>query len=174
MWNVSIRPYKRCKGRKYRVIEKLYRSKIIKKRSIISNHILTEKNKVRFLTQLFRWFRKDNRHYRLNYFLVKKYIISNNDQINLSTKIQKAGWKKLLQKLNLRIKDYKELKRRSYTLNFTFFFLKIEDKKNKDITLDIRSMHFDNFYIFITLSGFYIEELYYIIDTLNNKENINI
>jgi hypothetical protein len=87
-------------------------------------------------------------------------------------KIQKAGWKKLLLKLNYYLKDYKELKRRSYSLNFKFFFLNIKDKKNKEITLDIAAKNFDIFNIFITTNSFYIEDFYDIINILNKKMSI--
>jgi len=166
-----LKPYSSCKGRKFKKekLKKLIRPLCCKKKSIIYNYNIIEKNKIRFITQLFRWFRKDSRHYKINYFFKNKYIISNCDFIDLSVKIQKAGWKKLLFKLDYYLKDYKELKRRSYTLNFRFFFINIEDKKNKEITLDIKAQNFDIFNIFITTNSFYIEELYYIINLLNSK-----
>jgi hypothetical protein len=168
---MKLKPYIICKGRKFKKekLKKLIRPISNQKRSIISNYNLSEKSKIKFITQLFRWVRKDVRHYRINYFLKKKYIISNCDIINFSVKIQKAGWKKLLLKLNYLLKDYKELKRRSYTLNFKFFFINIEDNKNKEITIDIRSTFFDSFNIFMTTNSFYIEDFYYIINVLNNK-----
>jgi len=88
-----LKIYKFCKGRKYRreKLKKLIKPISCRKKSIISNYNLLEKNKIKFLTQLFRWFDKDSNYYRLNYFLKKKYIISNCDFINLSMKIQKAG-----------------------------------------------------------------------------------
>lgn len=149
--------------------EKLIRPICCKKKSIISNHSLLEKNKIRFITQIFRWFRKDSYYYILSYFLKKKYIISNCDFIDLNIKIQKAGWKKLLLKLNYCMKDYKKLKKRSYSLNFRFFFTNIEDKKNKEITLDIKSSNLDIFNIFITTNAFYFDEFYNIINTLNSR-----
>jgi hypothetical protein len=63
------------------------------------------------------------------------------------------------------------LKRRSYTLNFRFFFLinNLNEKK-KEITLDINAQTFDTFFIFITtINTFYIEDFYYIINKLNRK-----
>jgi len=168
--------YKPCKGRKFlrEKLKKLIRCKATLKKSIICNNSLLEKNKIRFITQIFRWFRKDNRQYKLNYFIKNIYKISNNDLIFLSVKIQKAGWKKLLSKLNFYLKDYKSLKRRSYCLNFTFFFINIEDNINKEITLDITAKKLDDFNIFITTNSYYIEEFYNIINTLNNNININI
>jgi hypothetical protein len=74
-----------------------------------------------------------------------------------------------LLKLNYSLKDYKKLKRRSYSLNFVFFFINLNDKKNKDITLDINTNKFDNFNIFITTNAYYIEEFYNIIDTYYNN-----
>jgi len=84
--------------------------------------IYWKKNKIRFITQLFRWFKKDSRYYKINYFFKNKYVISNLDFLNLCVKIQKSGLRKLLLKLNYTLKDYKKLKRRSYSLNFFFFY----------------------------------------------------
>jgi hypothetical protein len=42
-----------CKGRKYHR-DKLRKSISCQKKSIISNDVLSEKNKIRFITQLFR------------------------------------------------------------------------------------------------------------------------
>lgn len=166
-----LKPYIVCKGRKFKKekLKKLIKPISCEKKSIISNYNLVEKDKIRFITQLFCWFRKDSRHYKLNYFFKNKFIISNCDFIDLSVKIQKAGWKKLLFKLNYFLKDYKELKRRSYTLNFKFFFINIEDIKHKEITLDIEAKNFDIFNIFITTNSFYLEEIYYIINSLSSK-----
>jgi len=168
-----LKPYYICKGRKFKKekLKKLIRPISCKKKSVISNYNINDKDKIRFITQIFRWFKKDSRHYKLNYFFKNKYIISNCDYIDLSVKIQKAGWKKLLFKLNYFLKDYKELKRRSYTLNFRFFFLinNLNEKK-KEITLDINAETFDTFFIFITtINTFYIEDFYYIINKLNRK-----
>jgi hypothetical protein len=168
---MKIIPYGACKGKRRKFKNDKFKKPIsCNKKSIISNYNLNEKNKIRFLTQLFRWFNKDSRHYKLNYFLKKKSIISNLDIIDLSVKIQKAGWKKLLLKLNYCLKDYKELKRRSYSLTFTFFFININDIKNKEITVDIESNIYDNFNIFITTNAFFLKEFYNIINTFNRKQ----
>lgn len=168
-----LKSYNRCKGRKFKreKLKKLIKPISCKKNSIIFNYMLSEKNKVRFLTQFFRWFSKDYRYYKINYFFKKKYIISNCDFLSLSIKIQKAGWKKLLLKLNYYLNDYKILKRRSYSLNLKFFFLNIEDSKNKEITLDIKAKKFDIFNIFITTNGYYIDDFYNIINALNKRKN---
>jgi hypothetical protein len=170
-----LKPYPRCKGRKFfrKKLKKLKKPISCKKNSIISNYNLNEKNKLRFITQLFRWFKKDCRHYKLNYFLKNNYNISNCDLIYLGVKIQKAGWKKLSLKLNYKLKDYQKLKRRSYSLFFIFFFNNINDKKNKEITIDILSNKFDKFKIFVTINGFFLKEFYNIINTLN-KQNYEI
>jgi len=169
-----MKPYPYCKGRKFKKdkLKKLIKPISCMKNSIISNNDLIEKNKLKFITQLFRWFRKDSRHYKISCFFRKKYIISNCDIIDLSVKIQKAGWKKLLLKLNYYLKDYKELKRRSYSLSFRFFFLKIENKREKEITIDINSIKYDKYNIFITVNGFFIEEFYNIINVLGKKNYI--
>jgi len=102
-------------------------------------------------------------------FKKKKYIISNFDFIYLSVKIQKAGWKNLLLNLKYHLKGYKKLKRKSYSLNFQFLFLNIENNLNKEITVDIKKKKYDIFNIFITLSSFYAEEFYNIINIYNKK-----
>ena len=166
---MKLQPYPRCKGRKFK--RKKLKKKLIscEKKSIISNHILDEKNKIKFINNLFRWLKKDSRYYKLNYFLKKKYIISNYDLIYLSVKIQKAGLKKLLLNLKYHLKDYKKLKKRSYSLNFVFFFLNIEDNKNKEVTVDINAKKYDIFNIFITLNSFYVEDFYDVINIYNKN-----
>jgi hypothetical protein len=64
------------------------------------------------------------------------------------------------------MKDYKKLKRRSYSLNFKFLFINISDKISKEITLDIRGIGFDAFDIFITTNATFFDDFYNIINTL--------
>lgn len=163
-----LKPYTICKGRKIKR-EKLNKPISCKKFSNIFNYNLNEKDKIRFIMQLFRWFKKDHRHYKLNYFIKNNNYISNCDLINLVVKIQKAGWKKLLLKLNYKLQDYNLLKRRSYSLIFVFFFININNNKTKDITIDIQSYKYDQFKIFITLNGFFLKEFYNIINILNKQ-----
>ena len=168
---MKLRPYPICKGRKFKKkkLRKLIKNISCYKKSIINNYNLLEKNKIRFIQQFFRWFKKDSQYYRVSFFLKKKYIISNLDIINISVKIQKAGWKKLLLKLDYCMKDYKTLKRRSYSLNFKFFFININDNISKEITLDIKGLGFDAFDIFITTNSSFFDEFYNIINTLNSN-----
>ena len=51
-----LKPYPPCKGRKFKrkKLKKLVRPIICKKKSIIENYSLTEKNKIKFITQFFR------------------------------------------------------------------------------------------------------------------------
>jgi len=67
------------------------------------------------------------------------------------------------------MKDYKKLKRRSYSLNFKFFFINVNDSINKEITLDIRGLGFDVFDIFIITNSLFFDDFYNIINTLNSK-----
>ena len=67
------------------------------------------------------------------------------------------------------MKDYKTLKRRSYSLNFKFFFININDNISKEITLDIKGLGFDAFDIFITTNSSFLDEFYNIINTLNSN-----
>lgn len=165
---------KSCRGRKFKnkKLKKLKKPISFLKNSIICNECLTDKNKIRFLTQIFRWYKKSNTHYKVDFFLKKKLYISNLDWIKLSVKIQKAGLKKLLLKLNYHLKDYKTLKRRIYSLNLSFFFVNIQNKKvniikknneDKNITLDVYVNKFDIINIFITTNAYYFEDFYYIL-----------
>lgn len=163
-----LKAYTICKGRKVKR-EKLTKPISCKKFSNIQNYNLNEKDKMRFITQLFRWFKKDSRHYKLSYFLKNNNYISNCDSLNLVVKIQKAGWKKLLLKLNYKLKDYDLLKRRSYSLVFIFFFNNVKDNKTKEITIDIQSDKYDKFQIFITTNGLFLKEFYNIINVLNKQ-----
>jgi len=164
---------KSCVGRKfYRPkLDKLKKPISCKKKSIICNNALSEKNKIRFLTQLFRWFRKDSKYYKIKCNLKNKFIITDLDIINLSVKIQKAGFKNLLKKLNYCLIDYKTLKRRSYSLYFQFFFIDLKNIGDKQITLDIIGKKFDKYNIFITANGYYLKEFYNIINVLNKRDN---
>jgi hypothetical protein len=107
----------------------------------------------------------------MKYFIKKKSIISNLDTIDLCVKVQKAGFKNLLLKLNYYLSDYKTLKRRSYSLYFRFLFINVDNIKNKEITLDIRGQHFDKYNIFITTDGYYLEDFYFILNALNKRDN---
>ena len=53
---MPLQLYKRCKGRKFKrdKLKKLIKPISCKKNSIICNSCLTEKNKIKFITQLFR------------------------------------------------------------------------------------------------------------------------
>lgn len=162
-------PYKPCKGR-IKEIEKLKKPLCILKNSKICNSSLLEKNKIKFLNQLFKWYKKDFEFYKVDYFLKDIKNISDCDILYLSVKIQKAGWKKLLLNLNYHLTDYKKLKRRSYSLNFIFFFINIKDNLNKDTTVDIQANNFDKFNIFITTNSLYSEDFYNIINIWEKKK----
>lgn len=167
---IGINP---SRGRKFyrKKLDKLTKSISSEKKSIICNSLLTEKNKIRFLTQLFRWFNKDFKYYKIKCFFTKKEIISELDEIHLSVKIQKAGFNNLLLKLNYYLRDYKMLKRRSYSLFFKILFLNLNETKNKEITLDIIGNKYDRFNIFITTNGYYLKEFYNIVNVLNKRDN---
>lgn len=170
---MQLTPYPSCIGSKVKRKKLRLKAKrpiSCKKFSIIADNFVSQKNKIKFIEQLFIWFNKDSKNYKVNYFLKNKYYISDCDFINLSVKMQKAGLKNLLLKLNYHLKDYKTLKRRSYTLNFTFFFLDIKNNRTKEVTLDIVSNKYDTFNIFIITNSFYIEEFYDIINILNKKK----
>jgi len=93
-----------------------------------------------------------------------KCEIMDGDIIHVTCQTQKAGWKKLLSRLNFRIMDYKILKRRKYCLSFIFYFTNISSI-DKNIMLDINCNEFDCFNILIVTNGCYINDfmqmLYY-------------
>lgn len=95
-------PYPICKGRKFKreKLKKLIRPISCKKKSIISNYNLSEKNKIRFITQLFRWFRKDSKYYKINFFLEKKIY---NIKLRYYKPISK-NTKSRLKKITIKIK----------------------------------------------------------------------
>jgi hypothetical protein len=105
----------------------------------------------------------------MNYYLKKKYIISDCDIIYLHLKSQKAGVNNILKRINYHLKNYKKLKRRSYSLNFIFFFTNMENRNNREITLDIKFLNYKNINIFITLTSYYIEDFYDIINKLSYR-----
>ena len=54
--NTKLYPYPSCKGRKFKKkkLKKLIKAISCRKKSIIENYNLTEKNKIRFIQQFFR------------------------------------------------------------------------------------------------------------------------
>jgi hypothetical protein len=162
------KPYKPCKGRKYRKLPKMYRPLANRKGASICNSMITDKNKLRFITQIFRWFKKDNKNYKMDYFFREQYGISECDLLFLSCKTQKAAWKKLLLKLDYTFSDYKKIKRRSFSLSFVFFFVDLQ-KKTKDLTIDVKANKLDSYFIFITLNSFFLNDIFFIINTLSDN-----
>jgi len=163
----SFKPMKICKGRKlrpwYKLI-KLFRHKCFKYKASLCNELFTDKNKIRFMTQIFRWFIKDQGGFRVSLFLKKNKLtpdlnnqLSEGDIIYLSCRTYKAAWKNLLKKLDIELIDYKKIKRRRYNLLFTFIFFNLKER-DKNITLDITSLKNENFNILITLNSFYIKD----------------
>ena len=120
-----LKPYPICGGRKYRIVRKLYKPLVILFPSSICNKYFAEKNKIRFIKQVFRWFYKGTKGFKVEPFLkygMFKCQIVEGDIINVTCQSQKAGLKKLLSRLNYQIVDYKILRRRKYCLTFTFYF----------------------------------------------------
>lgn len=171
MQDLQFKPYKICKGRKYRKFPKMYKPLANIKGSNICNSSISEKNKLRFITQIFRWFKKDSRHYKMDFIFREKYGISECDTLYLCVKTQKAAWKKLLLKLNYTLSDYKKIKRRSFSLQFEFFFVNLT-KKSKELTIDIKANKLDSYSIFITLNSFFLDDIFYIINVLSEKNAI--
>jgi len=164
---IMLKPYPICGGRKYRIVRKLYKPLVILFPSSICNQYFTEKNKIRFIKQIFRWFYKGTKGFKVEPFLkhgMFKCQIVEGDIIYVTCQTQKAGWKKLLSRLNYRIVDYKILRRRKYCLAFTFYFTDMSNN-DKQIILDIICTETDCFSIFIITNSYYLNDfmqmLYY-------------
>jgi len=162
-----LKPYPLCGGRKYRIVRKLYRPFVILFPSSICNQYFSEKNKIRFIKQVFRWFYKGTKGFKVEPHLkhgMFKCQIVDGDIIHVTCQSQKAGWKKLLSRLNFQIADYKILKRRKYSLAFTFLFSEMKSI-DKQIYLDINCTEFDCYNIFIITNSCYLNDfmqmLYY-------------
>jgi len=85
---MRFKPYEPCVGRKYRIIPKLYRPFCILLGSNICNEHLLEKNKIRFISQLIRWFYKSRLGYKANFCNIKQSLILDGDIILLSGRAQ--------------------------------------------------------------------------------------
>ena len=164
---IMLKPYSICGGRKYRIVRKLYKPLVVLFPSSICNQYFSEKNKIRFIKQIFRWFYKGTKGFKVEPFLkhgMFKCQIVDGDIIHVTCQTQKAGWKKLLSRLNYRIVDYKILRRRKYCLAFTFFFTDMSSN-DKQIILDITCTETDCFSIFIVTNSCYLNDfmqmLYY-------------
>lgn len=174
----DLKPYPVCIGHnKYRKLPQLYRSITLLFATKICNQHLLDKNKIRFFKQFYRWFLKYTRGFNVEPILKngRSCKIAECDIIHVSCKVTKASFKKFLTKINLQIADYKLLKRRKYTLTFTFFFCDI-NILNKNIYLDISSMNVDWYKIFIVTNGYYINDLlqllFYFYVTLEKLTNL--
>jgi hypothetical protein len=141
-------PYPVCIGRKYRKTPKLNRPLVIIFNTFLCNYkfLNMEKAKISFMQQVFRLFYKDSLGFRVDAFF-KQGIncnIQKGDFIRLICHSTKSIVRKLLLKLNYEIDDYKLLKRRKYSLIFTFYIS--GNTKNKDVTLDITTQIYDTFH----------------------------
>lgn len=154
-------PYPVCIGRKYRKkkLAKLNRPLVIIFNSFLCNPKFSDKVKIHFLQQVIRLFYKDVLGFRVDAYFKNniKCDIQEGDYIRLVCSSTKAIIRKLLSKLNYIINDYKLLKRRKYTLIFTFYFCKITPinynnykKYDPNITLDIQTQETDTFHFFMT------------------------
>lgn len=161
---MSYQPYPVCIGRKYRKkkkIAKLKRPLVVIFNSFLCNPKFNEKYKINFLQQVIRLFYKDVLGFRLDAYFRNniKCDIQEGDYIRLVCSSTKAIIRKLLSKLNYVIDDYKLLKRRKYTLIFTFYFCGFDrntlhynnyNNYSQKITLDIQTEVTDTFHFFVT------------------------
>jgi len=157
--NIKFKPYQACSGRKYREVRKLYRPFAILTGCGFCNCYLLEKNKVKFFSQVLRWFYKSRWGYKAFFSIKAQGAISDGDFIILCARTQKAAFKNLLAKLNYNFIDYAYLKKRQYVLNFTFLFLGVSNRNDNNVYLDILSLNEDIFKVFIVVNGFYTEDI---------------
>jgi len=66
--NMKFKPYQPCGGRKYRILKKLYKPLVILFPSSICNQYFSDKNKIRFIKQVFRWFYKGTSGFKVEPF----------------------------------------------------------------------------------------------------------
>lgn len=156
-------PYPICVGRKFRKTPQLHKPLAVIFRTSLCNKLFLEqdKYKISFLQHVIRLFYKDSLGFRISAFFKNgnKCKIENNDVIHLVCSATKSVIKKLLSKVHYEIDDYKILKRRKYTLNFTFFFCKCENTLfSKNITLDINCNKYEMFTFFITTDLYYSKD----------------
>lgn len=163
-------PYPLCKGRKLfalsrnKKLRKLIRPLAVffKTKMCDCDTHFTQKAKISFLQQLFRLFYRDSLGFRVVAFFKKgtKCKLVDGDYIHLVCHAGKAIIKKLLLRLKYELDDYKILKRRKYTLIFTFSICnKLIEDSIKNITLDIEGHTNDIFKFFITLNTYYSIDL---------------
>lgn len=140
----NFKPYPVCVGHKYRKVLQLYRPLVILFATSICNCHLLDIYKIRFFKQFHRWFLKSTLAFNVEPFLKngESCKIEECDIINVSCKVKKSSFRKLLLKFKLQLVDYKILKRRKYTLTFSFFFCDLESKE-KNIYFDLNSTYRD-------------------------------
>jgi len=166
MKDLSVKPYKKCKGFKWRrpkYWKNKYKPFVVKYSRKICNICFTEKNKIRFIQQFFRWFIKGPEGFKIMSCLKEPYTYKNSiykinecDFIKISCRTYKAAWKKLLSRLNYEMIDYEKIRRRKlFGLYFTFFFSNL-NQSNKEIMLDIICNKYNSYKIFIVLDAYYI------------------
>jgi len=172
----SVKPYPPCKGLKWRrprYWKKHKRPFAILYMNKICNCYFSQKNKIRFIQQFFRWFIKAPEGFKIQSFLKNPYTykdlictLHDGDIIRLGCKSFKAGWKKLLSKLNYEIIDYEPLRqRRKYSLDFIFFFSNVHLKKN-DIMIDITCTKYNYYQIFIVIDGSFFNSFQLIFENI--------
>lgn len=171
---MCYKPYEVCLGRKYRKVPKLNRPLVIIFNTFVcnSNNYFTEKDKIRLLQQVIRWFYKDSLGFRVDAYFKNNINcdIKEGDFIHLICHATKAILRKLFLILNHQMDDYKLLKRRKYTLIFTFIFCDVSKTPNKNITLDITTQYNDTFKIFITMDLYYAKDFIQFLFYYYNEE----
>lgn len=167
-------PYPVCIGRKHRKLPKLNRPLVIIFNTFLCNYNLKDKDiekaKINFLQQIFRLFYKDSLGFRVDAFFKNgtKCNIQTGDYIRLICHSTKSIIRKLLLKLNYEINDYKLLKRRKYTLIFTFYIC--GQTKNKNVSLDVTTHMNDTFLFFMTTDLYYAKDFIQLLFYYYNNE----
>ena len=128
----------------------------------ICNYNFMLKNKEAFIKALFSWFYKSPLVFNIDPILKfkDKGIIMESDFINISASAKFIFVKKLFSILNLKILDWKKIKKRKFTFLFTLFF----SYNLNDILLDIKSNEKGLIYVFVNLNpNIYLKDIIQII-----------
>lgn len=166
-------PCKGLKWRRPRYWRKHKRPFAILYKNKICNCYFSQKNKIRFIQQFFRWFLKAPEGFKIAAYLKRTYTfkdklcqLHDGDIIQIGCKTYKAAWKKLLAKLNYEIIDYEILRqRRKYSLDFIFFFSNVHLKKN-EIMIDISCTKYNYYKIFMVIDGSFFSSFQLIFENI--------
>lgn len=162
--NINIRDFSlkdipACYGRNKYSKVKLYKTYFIKKNKTYCNDCFLEKDKIKFIKQLFNWFYKSPIVFDMQFYLQnkKKCILKDGDFIRLFCKLNFSSLKKMWSIFNLRVIDKKRFKA-NYSVCFCFYFNNLKESTS-NISLDISSNENGIIVVMIILNSFYNKEI---------------